>query len=215
LASAYLENSPIVTSDERHKSGIRTLNEKEVNIAESILGKVYKRLEAINQKGEQEARLHVGVSAQQVVEAFEYTGLDPYLYSLNVKNEWYEYEHIIPATEGQPAIEAVPAIEEKEAVLDEDGNILEPAIRARFGIPEQPAIEATPERRELRTAKTLADIPAEYRDVAIHREKLGIRYTELYALLFSAIKVHLGQHRDEIAQLKDEITQLKAQIAQS
>ena len=76
--------------------------------------KAFKWNSAVEQKGEK-ARIHFGVIAQEVKQAFESEGLNPDDYALFCFDEWNEIE---------------------EEVKDEDGNVLIPKRSAgnRYGI---------------------------------------------------------------------------------
>lgn len=73
--------------------------------------------EAVEKKGA-DARLHVGLIAQEILEAFEAEGLDATKYGLVCHDSWddqYEYE----------------TVTDQEAVLDEKGNVVTPERRIR------------------------------------------------------------------------------------
>lgn len=79
----YAGTGAINTSDAREKTGLRALNAAErraIRRAMAGVG-VYQWLSAVADKGEG-ARLHVGVTAQAVAEAFAAEGLDPARYAL-------------------------------------------------------------------------------------------------------------------------------------
>lgn len=105
----FATNGTINTSDEREKQDIATLDEAEKRVAAKLktLVKKYRFKDAVAKKGD-DARIHVGVIAQEVVAAFAAEGLDATRYGLLCYDEW----------------EAV------EAVLDEDGNVETPAREA-------------------------------------------------------------------------------------
>ena len=74
----------INTSDARDKTPIEPLSEKEKRVAQAVragIGK-YQWLDAIEAKGADQARYHVGVTAQAVQAAFEAEGLDPWRYAV-------------------------------------------------------------------------------------------------------------------------------------
>lgn len=140
----FATNGTIQTSDQRLKSDFRTLTSAELAAAKRIAAAigVYQWLAAIADKGEDGARLHVGVGAQTVWAIMADEGLiDPVVageapiscYAFLCYDEW-------------EAIEPVDAI---EPVRDEGGNIIvggEPAKPGReagnrFGIrPDQLAL---------------------------------------------------------------------------
>lgn len=111
----YAGTGTINTSDEREKQQITALDDAERRVAVAIKGlvKKYKFNDAVATKGP-DARIHVGVIAQEVVTAFAAEGLDATRYALLCFDTW----------------EAEP--EE----LDEEGNVITPGREAgeRYGI---------------------------------------------------------------------------------
>jgi hypothetical protein len=116
----YAGTATISTSDARDKLVV------EDGINESVLrawGKVkfcaFRFKDAVAEKGDG-ARIHFGVLAQQVKEAFESEGLDPFAYGLLCYDEW----------------------EAEEASLDEEGSVIKPARDAgnRYGIRYEEAL---------------------------------------------------------------------------
>lgn len=101
VKSIYLQNSPIVSSDERLKQDFRNLKAAEkkaaLEIKESIC--LYKMRDSVEEKGDG-ARWHVGVKAQQIVSIMESHKLKPFDYGFVCHDTW----------------------ESQDAVLDEDGN---------------------------------------------------------------------------------------------
>lgn len=79
----------INTSDERKKQDIRNLSDAEAAVAVRLKGlvKAYRFKNAVEKKGD-EARIHVGVIAQEVIAAFEAEGLDPMRYGIVCYDEW-------------------------------------------------------------------------------------------------------------------------------
>ncbi len=124
-ATVYAGTGTINTSDAREKDWRGGLNEAEINVAKRLskLIGIYKWKDAITQKGE-DARLHAGVQAQDVITAFEAEGLDPFRYGVVCYDEWQETPEV------------------KSPVHDENGNetgefeITEPyqAAGNRYGV---------------------------------------------------------------------------------
>ncbi len=108
----YLQNSPIVSSDVRLKQDIADVPEAVFRAWGRVGFKQYRFKEAVAKKGS-DARLHVGVIAQQILAAFEAEGLDATKYGIVCHDEWddqYWYETVTDA----------------EAVLDEKGKVITP-----------------------------------------------------------------------------------------
>lgn len=108
----YLQNSPIVSSDERLKQDIEEIPEAVLKAWARVNFKQYRFKEAVSTKGD-EARKHVGLIAQHILAAFEAEGLDATEYGIVCHDSWddqYEYE----------------TVTDQEAVLDEKGNVVTP-----------------------------------------------------------------------------------------
>lgn len=109
----YLKNSPIVSSDRRLKQNFESVPEAVFKAWASVNFQVYKFKEAVAKKGEAEARKHVGLVAQDIIEAFEAQGLNAFDYGIVCHDSWedqYVDEQVIDA----------------EAVYDKDGKIVTP-----------------------------------------------------------------------------------------
>ncbi len=81
-----------ILSDERHKTEILSLSDKEKAVALEIkanLGK-YKLLSSVEEKGEDGARWHFGAGAQTIKSIFEKHGLDGFRYGFLCYDEWDE-----------------------------------------------------------------------------------------------------------------------------
>lgn len=113
--TVYAVTGTINTSDEREKTNISSLSESEKAVAAKLktLVRSFKFKNAIDKKGN-DARIHFGVIAQDVMEAFKSEGLDPFKYGMICYDKW----------------ESLP--ERK----DEDGNIKENEVSAgdRYGV---------------------------------------------------------------------------------
>lgn len=108
----YLQNSPIVSSDERLKQDIEEVPEEVFKAWARVNFKQYRFKEAVASKGD-DARKHVGLIAQHILAAFEAEGLDATDYGIVCHDSWedqYENEQVIDA----------------EAVFDENGNVVTP-----------------------------------------------------------------------------------------
>lgn len=89
----FIQNSPIVSSDERLKQQFRSQSEAEKLAALEIKASIclYKFNDAVDLKGDG-ARWHVGVKAQQVVSILESHDLNPFDYGFVCYDEWEESE---------------------------------------------------------------------------------------------------------------------------
>jgi hypothetical protein len=79
----YAGTGTINTSDANLKQDVKELEQTELNVATAIKGliKKFRFIDAVADKGE-DARIHVGVIAQEVEQAFVNQGLDPRCYAL-------------------------------------------------------------------------------------------------------------------------------------
>lgn len=111
----FSANATINTSDERQKQEIENINERVFKAWEKVEFKQFLFNDAVEQKGKENARVHFGLIAQQVKDAFESEGLDAFKYGLLCYDEWDdEYEDV--------------EVVDKEDIKDEKGNETEPAL---------------------------------------------------------------------------------------
>lgn len=96
----YLQNSPIIISDATHKVSAQDVEALLISAVGSVKFQMWKMKKAVTEKGEDAARWHVGVIAQQVRDALIAAGLDWTSYGL------ITYEEV-----------------EIEVVRDGDGNL--------------------------------------------------------------------------------------------
>ena len=84
------------TMIETGKTNITELSDAERQVATSLKGLIrkYQWIDAIEKKGEDDARIHVGVIAQDVALAFENAGLNPERYGVFCKDIWYTKEEV-------------------------------------------------------------------------------------------------------------------------
>ena len=156
----YATNGTIQTSDRNEKQDIAELDEAEQRVAVACKGllRKYRWKDAVAEKGD-DARIHVGIIAQDLQDAFAAEGLDAGRYAMFISSTWWETQ-----TE-------VPAVEAQDEVLDEDGNVI------------QEAVEAEEAYTRTDTYDTAEEAPAG----ATERTRLGVRYPELLAFIISAL----------------------------
>lgn len=138
----YANTGTINTSDEREKTTPLPIDDAVLDAWGDVQIICFQWLQAIAEKGDA-ARWHFGVIAQQVRDAFFAHGIDGTRYGLLCYDEW----------------------EAKTEVLNEDGNVVDPAREAgsRWGIRADQCLflEAAFQRREAQRMKTrLAAIEA-------------------------------------------------------
>lgn len=119
----FAATGTINTSDEREKQWRGPLNAAEMRAAKRLISElgIFQFLDAIAEKGADEARLHFGVKAQQAFEILTDEGLDWTRYAWCCFDEW----------DATPAVPAVPEVRDPET-----GKLLQ---MARPEIPARPA----------------------------------------------------------------------------
>ena len=102
-ATAYLASNPIVGSDKSLKQDIENLDDAERRVAVSCksLLKKYRLRQSVEAKGD-DARIHVGIIAQDLQQAFIDEGLDPTRYAMFCSDTAYEHEGNIYSQEDAP-----------------------------------------------------------------------------------------------------------------
>lgn len=95
-STVYAANGTINTSDANEKQDIADLDEAEKRVAVRIKGliKKFRFKDAVIAKGDA-ARIHVGVIAQEVRDAFTAEGLDAHRYGLFCSDTWWEREEMV------------------------------------------------------------------------------------------------------------------------
>jgi hypothetical protein len=95
-SEVFAVNGTINTSDGREKQDIASLDDKELRVAVALKGlvKKYRFKDAVQRKGDN-ARIHVGVIAQDVKTAFEAEGLDGHRYGVLCYDEWDEQPELL------------------------------------------------------------------------------------------------------------------------
>lgn len=89
----YATNGTIQTSDRNEKQNIEGLSEAEERVAVAAKGllRKFKWRSAVQNKGD-DARVHFGIIAQDLQEAFEAEGLDASDYGMFTSATWWEHE---------------------------------------------------------------------------------------------------------------------------
>lgn len=102
-SEVFAAAAAINTSDGREKQQVAALTDAEKRVAACIKQSIitFKFNSAVEMKGD-DARIHVGVIAQEVRAAFEAEGLDPHRYSLFCFDEWGELAEEVETTEDDP-----------------------------------------------------------------------------------------------------------------
>jgi hypothetical protein len=89
-SEVFAGNGTINTSDATEKQDVAELNEAEQQVATVLKGLIrkYRWISSVAEKGD-DARIHVGVMAQDVKQAFTDAGLDAERYGVYCKDVWY------------------------------------------------------------------------------------------------------------------------------
>lgn len=92
-ATIYAGNGTINTSDRNEKTDVLEIEESERRVAVRIknLFRKFRMKDAVSIKGDS-ARIHFGVIAQDLMDAFQAEGLDAARYGLFCKDVWREYD---------------------------------------------------------------------------------------------------------------------------
>jgi len=91
--TVHATNGNIATSDQTHKRDVEELSEAETRVAVACKGllRKYRWKDAYEEKGE-EARIHFGIMAQDLRDAFSAEGLDASRYAMFCSDTWWEDE---------------------------------------------------------------------------------------------------------------------------
>jgi len=161
----YATTDSINTSDKNEKQDIEELTdaEKRVAIVAKGLLRKYRWKDAVAKKGDK-ARIHFGIMAQDLQDAFTAESLDASRYGMFCSDTWWEKEITVDAVEAKDAV--------YEEVTDSDGNKTNNLVSH--------AVEA-------KDAYTYIDTKQEATEGYTEKTRLGVRYNELLAFIISAI----------------------------
>jgi hypothetical protein len=156
----YATNGTIQTSDRNEKQDIEVLSDAEQRVAVACKGllRKFRWIDAVAEKGD-DARIHFGIIAQDLQDAFAAEGLDAGRYAMFISSTWWETQT------------DVPAVEAVAEVLDEEGNVVTEAVEAKEAYTRTDTYE------------TLEEAP----EGATERTRLGVRYPELLAFIIGAM----------------------------
>lgn len=95
-SSVFAVTGTINTSDAREKTEVRPFSPEEIKVAQALAGDIgmYQWLDAIETKGADGARLHAGMTAQNVEARFAEQGLDARVYGLFCWDTWDEMPEV-------------------------------------------------------------------------------------------------------------------------
>ena len=104
----YATNGTIQTSDRNEKQDIDVMSEAETRVAVACKGLIrkFRWIYAVAKKGD-DARIHFGIIAQDLQDAFAAEGLDAGRYAMFISSTWWEADRVVPAVEATDDTEAV------------------------------------------------------------------------------------------------------------
>jgi hypothetical protein len=104
----YATNGTIQTSDRNEKQDIDVMSEAETRVAVACKGLIrkFRWIDAVAEKGD-DARIHFGIIAQDLQDAFAAEGLDAGRYAMFISSTWWETDRVVPAVEATDDTEAV------------------------------------------------------------------------------------------------------------
>lgn len=137
-SNIYAATGSVQTSDSRCKTLVAVASDELLDAWGAVLFHTFQFKDAIQKKGADAARFHVGVIAQEVASAFQAQGLDAARYGLFCYDEW------------QDEYETVEVVDQEE-VLDGEGNVVTPRVTHT----EQKLITAAGDRYGIRYEEAL------------------------------------------------------------
>ena len=113
----WATNGTIQTSDRNDKQDIEALSDAEQRVAVACKGllRKFRWIDAVAEKGD-DARIHFGIIAQDLQDAFAAEGLDAGRYAMFISTTWWETQTEVPAVEADEE----NGIEAKEAYTRTD-----------------------------------------------------------------------------------------------
>ena len=120
----YATNGTIQTSDRNEKQDILAITTAESNVATACKGllRSFRWKSAVAEKGD-DARIHFGIIAQDLRDAFTAEGLDAGRYAMFTSATWWETQTEVPAVLAEEAVYedvvVTPAQEAQDAVMSE------------------------------------------------------------------------------------------------
>ena len=114
-------NGTIQTSDRNEKQDIETLSDAEQRVAVAAKGfmRKFRWIDAVETKGDN-ARIHFGIIAQDLQDAFTAEGLNAGRYAMFISDTWWETQTEVAAVEAVEATEDTEAIEAVDAYTRTD-----------------------------------------------------------------------------------------------
>tara|TARA_R110002167_G_scaffold180152_4_gene380345 strand:- start:139 stop:1680 length:1542 start_codon:yes stop_codon:yes gene_type:complete len=180
----FATNGTIQPSDRNYKQDILEITAAETAVAKACKGllRSFRWKDAVAEKGD-DARIHFGIIAQDLQDAFTAEGLDAGRYAMFTSDTWWETKTEVAAVEAVERVEFVQAVEASEALYSEAGELVSEAVEAVEGVEGVESVEAAEAYTRTDNFYTLAEAPAG----ATERTRLGVRYSELLAFIIAAL----------------------------
>jgi hypothetical protein len=107
----FCANGTINTSDAREKTSVNALTADEIGAAKQLAEEIgtFQWLAMVEQKGQDTARLHIGITVQRCIEIMKLHNLDPFRYAFICYDEWEESEEQRDPDTGEIIKEYEPA----------------------------------------------------------------------------------------------------------
>lgn len=131
----YAGTGTINTSDAREKTKVSLLEDKEIEAAAALSAEIgkFQFLTSIESKGEDKARIHLGMTVQRAIEIMEKNSLDPMRYAFICYDKW---EEEVDAVEGEEGAYAIISSTQKTAT----SQVEEKVIEVIDGVPTQKTV---------------------------------------------------------------------------
>ncbi len=124
-SAVYAASGTISTSDERQKQDIKPIDDALLDAWADMDWCSFRFVESVAEKGDR-ARVHFGLVAQHMRDVFQIHGIDGLHYGVLCYDRW-------------AATPAVAAIEAQDAVVDDEGRTIVPAVEGHDAVPAKPA----------------------------------------------------------------------------
>lgn len=205
----YAGTGTINTSDARFKKVRGLLSDAEMQAWASVRAKVYQFSDMVNEKGEINARLHIGYIAQEVRDAFISAGLNPADYALwcedvVTKDEYVKTEVTRQKTEkivkSQVVIEVIDGIPVQRKV----NEIVEIGITEQVGVVDENGSDVLgmDGKRIMHSVPIMETVEVDEIVQVPDGTRLGLRYTECLVLEASYLRTLIANQEERILALE-------------
>lgn len=192
FSTVYAGTGTINTSDATQKKWLGGWSDQEKAALKAclpLIGK-FQFLDAIAEKGEDQARIHCGVIAQEVVKAFEDHGLDPWHYAWMCRDKKIVRTEKT-RTESRPLMETI-TVQDEVVELTTDGRAVRKVVSIevqRTKMREYPLTDEAGEDLGTHLGPEMEDVTVTYVEETESPDEwiYGVRYEELAMALISVM----------------------------